>query len=85
MPQIQEDPETIVDSFNVAIPWCAVLGFSLTCLLGILISRCTRNKEPLKYKSTLVASCCRKYVPKEILDVEMTVLDEPENKTLLAN
>lgn len=81
--QKPDDNEMDDDSFNIAVPWCAVLGFSITCLLGIIISICTRNNEPLKYKSTLVAKICRKFVPKEILDVEMTVLDEPENKTLL--
>lgn len=70
-----------VKPLNIAIPWFAVMGFAIVWILGIIISYTTRHKDPPKYKSTLISSISRRYVPQEILDVEMKVLDE--NKTLL--
>lgn len=68
---------------NIAVPWFAVIGLAGVWVVGIFISFITRHTDPPKYKSTLVSKLCRRFVPSEILEIEMKVLEEPENKTLL--
>lgn len=71
---------------NIAVPWFSVMGFAIVWLLGIVISHLTQHSDPPKYKSTLVSKLCRKYVPTEILEIEMKVLEEPaEKKNLLVH
>ena len=78
-----EEPDQSHPFFNIAIPWIAAIGFVVVWILGITISYFTRHSDPPKYKSTLVSKLCRRFVPTEILEVEMKILDEGEQKTLL--
>lgn len=68
---------------NIATPWFAVMGFVMLWVLGVTISYLTRHSDPPKYRSTLVSRICRRFVPADILEIEMKVLDEPESKNLL--
>lgn len=70
-------------ALNIATPWFAVMGFVMVWVLGVTISHLTRHSDPPKYKSTLVSRTCRRFVPTDILEVEMKVLEEPESKNLL--
>lgn len=65
------------------MPWFAVIGFVIVWILGIAISFFTKHSHPPKYKSTLVAKLVRKYVPTEILEIEMKELEVQENKAPL--
>lgn len=70
-------------ALNIAVPWCAVLGFVMVWFLGVGISFLTRNREKLNYRPNLLVSIFRKYAPCPVPEIELK--DMEENNTLLVN